>query len=548
MSYKFNRKRTLQELQEKYKSKGFEFIDKYENYKNVNSILKCRCLKHKKILSFPLSYLNHKFSKCPECKQEKLDLYYKRKQRLESFCKERNWNCLNPEMFKNINSNLRFLCNKHQIEFTASFVSGRCPKCKKELRRKTNIQSGKKRRVPISEINKRWVSEKSWEVLKRDDRGSIEVFCKKHQYKWITTLSNYKGCYYCVHGYQKGLGKISELELRRRAQKRNLELLSPYSEYKDQNSRLKFKCIDHNFIFIAKSDYATCPKCYLQNKYKIQLEIFDFIKSNLNNTSIIWNDRKILNGKELDIFVPKYNFAVECNGWMAHSSFNEKLPRNFHLEKSKQCSEKGIVLFHIFTDEWKKKKEIIKSMIRYQLGIIKKKKYARNLKIVEDNPDVKNFLEENHINGYTYSKKSFSLVEDGTIFSVITLRHPFISKYKNTIEITRFCIKRNFLVNGAFGKLMKEVKIWTKNNGYKQILTYAGRQFGYLAGQVYHRNGFQCIGSTGINYFYITPGFEKRIHRWNVKKKNGKSELVIAEEKNLYKVNVCGSNIYIYYL
>ena len=48
------------------------------------------------------------------------------------------------------------------------------------------------------------------------------------------------------------------------------------------------------------------------------------------------NNRSILNGKELDIYIPSKNIAIECNGVYWHSL----KPTNFHYNKWKNCKEK----------------------------------------------------------------------------------------------------------------------------------------------------------------------------------------------------------------
>ncbi len=76
-------------------------------------------------------------------------------------------------------------------------------------------------------------------------------------------------------------------------------------------------------------------------------EIIDFIKIN-HNVKI--NNRRIIPPKELDIFIPDLNLAIEYNGIYWHSN-NDENSKFRHQDKSLACIKKGIRLLHIYEDE-----------------------------------------------------------------------------------------------------------------------------------------------------------------------------------------------------
>lgn len=78
------------------------------------------------------------------------------------------------------------------------------------------------------------------------------------------------------------------------------------------------------------------------------------------------NNRSILHGKELDIFIPSKNIAIEYNGTYFHST--ERYDKNYHLDKTTRCEEKGIRLIHLPDYEWLEKNEAVKNWIQIQLG------------------------------------------------------------------------------------------------------------------------------------------------------------------------------------
>lgn len=86
----------------------------------------------------------------------------------------------------------------------------------------------------------------------------------------------------------------------------------------------------------------------------IENDVADYIESLDNNIKILRNDRSVISPYELDIYLPQYNIAFECNPTCTHnSSINDPWgspPKHYkyHYDKSMKCEDKGIFLFHIF--------------------------------------------------------------------------------------------------------------------------------------------------------------------------------------------------------
>lgn len=93
-------------------------------------------------------------------------------------------------------------------------------------------------------------------------------------------------------------------------------------------------------------------KNYKPNKYISKGENFlkKFILKNIC-ADIITNDRKLIYPYELDIYIPKYNIAIEYNGTYWHNIINLNNNKHYHLNKSIKCRQKGIRLIHIYEFE-----------------------------------------------------------------------------------------------------------------------------------------------------------------------------------------------------
>jgi hypothetical protein len=242
-----------------------------------------------------------------------------------------------------------------------------------------------------------------------------------------------------------------------------------------------------------------CPICHpLNNVSSSEKEVFQFCRELLDESvQIIENDKLVLNGKELDIYIPSYNLAIEFDGLYWHSELNGK-DKNYHLSKTLNCKEKGIQLVHIFEDEWFDKQEIVKSILRNKFKKIKNKIYARKCEVkLIDNETSRDFLVNNHIQGYVGSSLNIGLICDDELVSLLTMGSPRFNKGYE-YEILRFCNKINTNVIGGFSKLLKYFITKYKPTN---VITYSDLRYG--TGDVYSKNGFKFISSTKPSYYYI---------------------------------------------
>lgn len=78
------------------------------------------------------------------------------------------------------------------------------------------------------------------------------------------------------------------------------------------------------------------------------------------------SDRQVLNGREIDIYIPSCHLGIEYNGNRWHSSEMNKA-ENYHLSKSVQAEKKGISIIHIFSDMWENRPNQVIDLIRKRL-------------------------------------------------------------------------------------------------------------------------------------------------------------------------------------
>ena len=267
------------------------------------------------------------------------------------------------------------------------------------------------------------------------------------------------------------------------------------------------------------------------------------------NINFIENNRKVLDGRELDIYLPEHNLAIEFNGLYWHS--DKFIDDNYHLSKTEECQKKGIQLLHVFEDEWIFKKEIIKSIIKSKLGIIENKIYGRKtvVKEINNNELVREFLNNNHIQGFVGSNVKIGLFYNNELVSLMTFGKKRLSmgnkiNIDGEYEMLRFCNKINTQVIGGASKMLK---CFIKEYQPKSILTFADRR--YSNGGLYEKLGFEFIKNTKPNYWYFKTHEYVRYYRFNFRKdvlvsegyNNNKTEREIMIEKKYYRIYDCGN-------
>jgi len=321
--------------------------------------------------------------------------------------------------------------------------------------------------------------------------------------------------------------------IKKRLQQQQVELLDDYKglRIKDKDIYYNFKCLICNTEFKSSihSRVPRCPTCFPKFISRAEKEIENFIKT-IYSGKIIENDRTVLEGKELDIYLPNKKIAIEFDGLYWHSE-NQGKNKNYHLNKTKVCNEKGIYLIHIFEDEWSDKQEIVKSRLSHLIGFNKYERiYARKCIIKEISSKQKNiFLNEHHIQGADKSKYKLGLFYNDELVSLMTFGKARIalgSKSEDDVyELIRFASKKNTVVIGGASKLLK---YFERNIKWKKIFSFSDKR--WSQGAVYKQLGFNFEHTSNPNYWYLENN--KRVHRYNFRK-NVLNEKLEKFNKNL---------------
>lgn len=253
-------------------------------------------------------------------------------------------------------------------------------------------------------------------------------------------------------------------------------------------------------------------------------EIMEFVKEYIDSDA--HKNRKLIHPKELDIFIPSKNLAIEFNGLYFHSEkFNEN---NYHYNKFKSCLKKGIRLIQIFEDEWESNKELIKQKILYLCGKTNVNKvYARKTKIIEVNRRQKQtFFNQYHIQGDGPSSIQYGLEYNNELVACIA----FIKNTDGSYNLNRYATSCN--VVGGFTKLLTHFE---KTYNFPKIITFADLR--WSDGNLYYNSGFIMDKLLKPDYYWIKN--QTRYHKFGFRHVGMKMKLEnydpnLSETKNMH--------------
>jgi hypothetical protein len=251
-----------------------------------------------------------------------------------------------------------------------------------------------------------------------------------------------------------------------------------------------------------------------------------------------WRD-----GLEIDIYLPDLKIGFEINGLYWHSEVYKKT--SYHVDKSNYFKGKGIRIYHIWEDDLENRLEIVKSQIVNWIGLSSNRIFARKCEIKEvtDSKIIREFLEQNHIQGSIRTSLNVGLFYNSELVSLMTFDHT--EGRKNMLDggwnLSRFCNKTNSNVVGGASKLLKYFI-----DRYKptRIISFADKA--WSDGALYFRLGFRLVNETEPDYKYVID--KKRVNKQRFKKSNlvaegfsndlSESEIMLG--RGIYKIWDCG--------
>lgn len=101
----------------------------------------------------------------------------------------------------------------------------------------------------------------------------------------------------------------------------------------------------------------------------LEIDVQDAMVSMYPDLAIIVRDRERLDGKELDLFFPELNSAIEVNGDYYHNDFDGSTVREDAVKaKLDLCERKGIKMGIVWESDWNGSNAAVIAAIRDLIG------------------------------------------------------------------------------------------------------------------------------------------------------------------------------------
>lgn len=313
-------------------------------------------------------------------------------------------------------------------------------------------------------------------------------------------------------------------------------------------SNAYWKCKNgHSYQCVVK--YRTirnsgCPECYSTTKVSIaEKELQEWIKE-IYPQKVITSDRATIFPRELDIYIPDKNIAIEFNGLYWHSEAKSDNSQR-HREKFLMCQKEGISLITIWEDDWNEKPHIIKEYIKSRLfDNDDKKEFSSEIISSEE---CRKFFSSHCINQFKQGSFYIGVMDSQDNLVDCSIWNKEDDGSQIMIDYAIHGMDRRACLLSMLDKAQSFIK-----NSQVYVISHNDFSDNKLFSEV---NGFKKIGSEEVNYMlkfkscrvpkeYFTE--DRFINDEDLRYNSGMSLEELMELNNIYKVWDSGKTVYSY--
>lgn len=348
-------------------------------------------------------------------------------------------------------------------------------------------------------------------------KDKIDIICPKHG-KFRQTVSHHlsgEGCPECKKDKISLAQRYTQESFLKKANDKHMSFYQYGNDYVNSKTKIHIACPIHGDFWQTPDAHLQgqgCPHCG-NNTSIAEGEIFNM----LSDLHPIQRERSILDGREIDIYLPTHKLGIEYHGLRWHTDFFGGKGRKYHISKLNDCLDNGINLIQIFEDEYINHRDIVLNKISHIIGLdgTKPKIFARKCKVYEIMKDeAKDFLNKNHIQGFAGASLYLGLKYEDRLIAVMS----FLEESTGYWNLNRFATDITHNCIGAGGKLFK---YFIRNYNFNEIKSFADRRWTInYDNNLYTKLGFENVGFTPADYTYYNPKVEKykRFHKFRFRK------------------------------
>ncbi len=287
----------------------------------------------------------------------------------------------------------------------------------------------------------------------------------------------------------RGPKKISLEEWQDRYNERGLNL----TFLGKSNGRYSLVCDKgHALSLVYPGNYSACSTCMKRDRYSMEhRRLVEWLLR--HGIKVEVNKRDLISPKEVDIYLPEYNMAIEVDGVYWHRNEDERINRPIRRQ---MLDDKGIRLLRFWDYEIRSRSVSVLSYLSSTLGLIDTRIGARACDIrTVSTEESSAFLDRYHLQKATTASVRLGLYYSNKLTALMTFRRPSISKAFDW-ELARFAVKQGWSVAGAASRLLHNFR----KDHAGSLISYSDRR--YSAGHLYETLGFVLARATKPGYFY----------------------------------------------
>lgn len=141
-----------------------------------------------------------------------------------------------------------------------------------------------------------------------------------------------------------------------------------------------------------------------QGTSREELDLHKTINLILPGVQTIKGDRSILEGREIDIYIPRYRTGIEYDGLAFHSDIKDP---KYHQWKTTLAAKKKVRLIHIWSDLWTTKRGLVVDYLSKLLGKYQAIPFSDCFVAEISKQEGKKFLDSTHLLGCSKEANKF---------------------------------------------------------------------------------------------------------------------------------------------
>lgn len=354
-------------------------------------------------------------------------------------------------------------------------------------------------------------------------KKKVTVTCGDHgdfQISPIKLVHEGQGCPACgalARGYQKDMAACrvktasskrarSKIEYIERARGVHGDLYNYNLDgLQGMGGHIEIECANHGWVKVHAGHHIYnshgCPRCGQKSAPE------DAVAAYLSQfTTIVQRDRTLIAPKEIDIYLPEHNLAVEFCGmyWHSHGDRDDERKNKLrHATKHRLCAERGVRLITLYETEWAERQETVKRMLRNAVGKTRGKLMARKCQLGRPTvQEARVFYEKYHPQGGAGSGQHYGLYHKGKLVACMRFSYGNndrgVGAKQRQWTLGRYATR--LPVAGAAGRLFKA---FVKDCNPPSVKSFSDNR--WFSGGMYEQLGFELEAEVVPDYQVWSP-------------------------------------------